>query len=117
MRGLTISAHGGVDRIEYREDLAAPALRADTDVRVRVRAAALNHLDLFQIAGLPGVTITPKWVLGADATGTVESVGAAVTSVRVGDSVVINPGISDRSCEYCLDGEQPLCPRFGLLGE
>jgi D-arabinose 1-dehydrogenase-like Zn-dependent alcohol dehydrogenase len=117
MRGLTISAHGGVDRIEYREDLAEPVIRADTDVRVRVRAAALNHLDLFQLAGLPGVAITPPWVLGADGMGVVESVGAAVASVAVGDTVVINPGVSDRTCEYCLEGEQSLCPRFGILGE
>jgi NADPH:quinone reductase-like Zn-dependent oxidoreductase len=117
MRGLTISAHGGVERIEYREDLAEPTLRADTDVRVRVRAAALNHLDLFLLGGLPGVSITPNWVLGADGMGMVETVGAAVTSVAVGDVVVINPGISDRTCEYCLEGEQPLCPRYGILGE
>jgi NADPH:quinone reductase-like Zn-dependent oxidoreductase len=117
MRGLTISAHGGVERIEYREDLAEPVLQRDTDVRVRIRAAALNHLDLFLLGGLPGVTITPNWVLGADGMGVVESVGASVTAVKVGDTVVINPGISDRTCEYCLDGEQPLCPRFGILGE
>src|SRR3954469_23709882 len=110
MRGLTISAHGGTERIEYREDLAEPALRADDQVRVRVRAAALNHLDLFLLGGLPGVRITPHWVLGADAMGVVESGGAAVSSVGVGDMVVINPGISDRTCEYCLEGEQPLCP-------
>jgi NADPH:quinone reductase-like Zn-dependent oxidoreductase len=82
-----------------------------------MRAAALNHLDLFQLAGLPGITITPGWVLGADGTGVVESVGAAVTDVAVGDTVVINPGVSDRTCEYCRAGEQPLCPRFGILGE
>ena len=117
MRGLTISAHGGVERIEYREDLAEPRLRTDNDVRVRVRAAALNHLDLFLLGGLPGVAITPDWVLGADGMGMVESVGPAVTSVAVGDVVVINPGISDRTCEFCLDGEQPLCPRYGILGE
>ena len=117
MRGLTISAHGGVERIEYRDDLAEPVLRADSDVRLRVRAAALNRLDLFLIGGLPGVTITPNWILGADGMGVVESVGSAVTSVAVGDTVVVNPGISDRTCEYCLDGEQPLCPRFGILGE
>ncbi len=117
MRGLTISAHGGVERIEYRDDLDEPMLRADGDVRVRLRAAALNHLDLFLLGGLPGVTITPNWVLGADGMGVVESIGAAVTSVAVGDTVVINPGISDRTCEYCLEGEQPLCPRFGILGE
>ena len=117
MRGLTISAHGGVERIEYCDDLAEPVLRADSDVRLRVRAAALNRLDLFLIGGLPGVTITPNWILGADGMGVVESVGSAVTSVAVGDTVVVNPGISDRTCEYCLDGEQPLCPRFGILGE
>lgn len=117
MRGLTISAHGGTERIEYRDDLTEPALRAPGDVRIRMRAAALNHLDLFLLGGLPGVAITPPWILGADGMGVVESVGAGVTSVGVGDTVVINPGLSDRSCEYCLEGEQPLCPRFGILGE
>src|SRR5674476_1217975 len=117
MRGLTISAHGGAEQIEYRDDLPAPVLRRDTDVRIRMRAAALNHLDLFLLKGLPGLTITPPWVLGADGTGVVESVGDAVRSVAVGDTVVINPGISDRICEYCLAGEQPLCPSFGILGE
>ena len=118
MRGLTISAHGGVERIEYRDDLAEPALRADDDVRVRVRAAALNHLDLFMIGGLPGVTITPALGPRLRRHGG-GGVGRrpTVTSVAVGDTVVINPGISDRTCDYCLDGEQPLCPRFGVLGE
>ena len=117
MRGLTISAHGGLEQITYRDDLDTPELRADSDVRIRMRAAALNHLDLFLLKGLPGVIITPPWILGADGMGIVESVGSAVTSVVVGDAVVINPGLSDRTCEYCLAGEQPLCPRFGILGE
>ncbi|MEP7002573.1 MAG: alcohol dehydrogenase catalytic domain-containing protein, partial [bacterium] len=117
MRALTISAHGGLNQIEYRDDLPLPELRSPTDVRLRMSAAALNHLDLFLVQGLPGVTITPPWVLGADGTGVVESVGSDVRSVVAGDTVVINPGISDRTCEYCLAGEQPLCPRFGILGE
>ena len=117
MRALTISAHGGPEQVEFRDDLPMPELRAATDVRLRMRAAALNHLDLFLLRGLPGVTITPPWILGADGTGVVESVGDAVHSVSTGDTVVINPGISDRTCSYCLAGEQPLCPRFGLLGE
>ena len=117
MRALVINAHGGLERLEYRNDVPEPELRQPTDVRVRVRAAALNHLDLFVFAGLPGVTITPPWILGADATGEVESVGSAVRDVAVGDRVIINPGISDRSCQYCLSGEHPLCVRFGILGE
>jgi NADPH:quinone reductase-like Zn-dependent oxidoreductase len=117
VRALVINAHGGLERLEYRTDVPEPELRLTTDVRVRVRAAALNHLDLFVIAGLPGVAITPQWVMGADATGEVESVGSAVRDVAPGDRVIINPGISDRSCEYCLAGEQSLCVRFGILGE
>lgn len=117
MRALTISEHGGLEKLEVRDDVPIPALGAPDDVRVRVTAGALNHLDLFVVRGLPGVTITPRWVLGADATGVVESVGSAVGTVRPGDTVIINPGISDRTCDYCRAGEQPLCPRFGLLGE
>src|SRR5471030_1627961 len=117
MRGLTISAHGGPEQIVVRDDLPMPELRNDTDVRIRMRAAALNHLDLFLLRGLPGVTISPPWIVGADGTGVVESIGSEVTTVAVGDTVVINPGISDRTCEYCLAGEQPLCMKFGILGE
>ena len=117
MRGLTISAHGGLDQLQLRDDLRVPDLPHATDVRVRITAAALNHLDLFVVEGLPGVSITPPWVLGADATGVVDAVGADVRGLGVGDTVVINPGISDRTCEYCRAGEQSLCVRFGILGE
>ncbi len=117
MRGLTISAHGGLDRLELRDDLAVPALVSDTQVRVRILAAALNHLDLFVVGGLPNVRIVPPWIIGSDAMGTIEALGDAVRGFGIGDRVLINPGISDRTCEYCLAGEQPLCPRFGVLGE
>lgn len=117
MRALTISAHGGLDRIEYREDVAPPRLAAPTDVRVRVLAAALNHLDLFVVEGLPGITVTPPWVLGSDATGIVEEIGPEVTNVRVGDRVILNPGTSCRACPYCLADEQPMCIGYQVLGE
>ena len=117
MQALTISSHGGLDRLEFRDDLPIPDLRRPGDVRIRIRGAALNRLDLFVVAGLPGVTITPPWVLGSDASGVVDAVGPEVTTIHVGDHVVVNGGLSDRTCEYCLDGEQPLCPRFAVLGE
>ena len=117
MRGLTISAHGGLDRIELRDDLPVPELTSDTDVRVRIRSAAINHLDLFVVGGLPNVHITPPWILGSDGMGVVDSVGSAVTAVAPGDTVLINPGISDRTCRYCLAGDQPLCPNYHILGE
>lgn len=117
MQALTISAHGGLDRIELRDDLPVPELRAPGDVRVRMIAAGLNHLDLFVVAGLPNAQLQTAWPLGADGCGVIDQVGRDVRGVRVGDRVVINPGISDRSCEYCKAGEQALCPRFGILGE
>lgn len=107
MRALTISAHGGLERLELREDLPIPT-PAPGEVRVRVLAAALNHLDLFVLKGLPGVTITPGWVMGADAVGIVDGTD---------DLVVVNPGLSDGTCEYCRRGEQSLCVNFHLLGE
>jgi len=117
VRALTISAHGGLEQLEVRDNLPMPELRASTDVRIRVRAAALNHLDLFVIRGLPGVTIVPPWTVAADACGEVEAIGRDVTNVAPGDLAVINPGISDRSCVYCQDGEQSLCLKFKILGE
>lgn len=94
-----------------------PERPAPDDVRLRVLAVSLNHLDLFLLGGLPGVTITAPWVMGADAVGDVDAVGANVRHVSVGDRVIVNPGISCRVCEYCRDGEHPLCVKYGILGE
>ena len=117
MRALTIDAHGGLEQLRLRDDLPMPPVVARDDVRVRVRSVALNHLDLWVVQGVPGVKITPGWVLGADCAGIVDAVGPEVTSVRRGDHVVVNPGISDRTCEYCRTGDNPLCLQFGILGE
>jgi NADPH:quinone reductase-like Zn-dependent oxidoreductase len=120
VRGLTISSHGGLDQLEYRTDLPKPEPKRG-EIRVRVKAAALNHLDLFVVGGMPGVKITPPWILGGDATGVVEAIGdlsgVSDNKLKVGDSVIINPGISDYTCEYCLAGEHSLCIKFGILGE
>ncbi|MBA3558427.1 MAG: zinc-binding dehydrogenase [Gemmatimonadaceae bacterium] len=117
MRALTISAHGGIEQIRLRDDLPIPDLRSPTDVRVRIMAGALNHLDLFVLGGLPGVTIQPPWILGGDGAGVVDAIGPSVTGLSPGDPVVINPGISDRTCEYCVEGEHSLCIGYKLLGE
>ena len=117
MRALTIDAHGELDRLRFRDDVPMPEIVADSDVRVRVCAAALNHLDLWVVEGVPGVRIGPGWILGSDCAGVVDAVGPAVTSVSVGDRVVVNPGVSDRTCEYCRTGDNPLCLRYAILGE
>ena len=117
MRALTISTTGSLDAVECSTDVAVPVITGPGQVRVRLRAAALNHLNLWAIRGLPGVTVTPKWVLGSDGTGVIEEVSDDVSSVQRGDRVVINAGLSCRRCEYCLAGEHPLCVKFRVLGE
>lgn len=92
-------------------------MAGDRQVLVRVRAAALNHLDLWTLKGLPGLTIHPPHILGGDAAGVVEETGSAVRSVKVGDRVLLNPGLSCGRCEYCRAGEQPLCREYRMLGE
>jgi NADPH:quinone reductase-like Zn-dependent oxidoreductase len=117
VRALTIDAHGGLEQLRYRDDVARPALPASGHVRVRLRMAALNRLDLWTVGGLPGITITPPWILGADGMGEVAEVSEDVRGVAPGDRVLINGGISCRACEFCRQGEHSLCVRFRLLGE
>lgn len=117
MRALTISANGGPEQLEVRDDVPMPEIRSPTDVRIRVRAAALNHLDLFVLRGLPGATLVPPWIVAADACGVVEAVGKDVRNASPGDYVVINPGISDRTCVFCQAGEHSLCLNYKILGE
>ncbi len=117
MRALVLGGHGGLEQLSIRDDLPMPALTGPHSVRIRTSAVALNRLDLFVMAGWPGLTLTPDWVPVADATGVVESIGEAVTRVQVGDTVVVNPGVSCRRCGYCLADQQPLCLEYQILGE
>ena len=87
------------------------------EVRVAIRAAALNHLDLFVIGGLPNAKLEFPHVLGADGAGEVEDVGEGVTRAKRGDRVMINPGISDYTCEFCRKGEHSYCVNYRILGE
>ena len=116
MRALTLDGVGGLEHLAVR-DVPAPSIVAPDDVLIRVRAAALNRLDIFVANGLPGITLDFPHVVGADAAGVVEAVGPAVDSVKPGDRVMVNPGISCGTCARCRAGEQPLCDRFALLGE
>lgn len=116
MRALTLTDTSGIGALEVR-DVPAPALGETSDVRIRVHAASINRLDLMLTDGLPGVTLAFPHIVGTDAAGVVESVGADVQGLHPGDRVMVNPGISCGHCNACLAGEQPLCDHFGILGE
>lgn len=116
MKALVMRGHGDVSQLTVA-DVPAPALTGPRQVAIRLHAAALNHLDLWTLHGLPGLSLTFPHVLGGDGAGVVEAVGVEVKSVKPGDRVMINPGIACYRCDYCDAGDHPLCLEYGLLGE
>ncbi len=86
-------------------------------MRLRLRAAALNHLDLFVVSGIPGIEMPMPHVMGADGAGVVEALGSGVRGIEVGDEVILNPGLWCGRCEFCMAGEQSTCLTYRLLGE
>jgi D-arabinose 1-dehydrogenase-like Zn-dependent alcohol dehydrogenase len=83
---------------------------------VRVRACALNHLDLFVRAGIPGMKFSMPHVLGSDIAGEIVEVGELCERVKPGWRVLLSPGMSCRQCEHCLAGNDNLCRRFTMFG-
>jgi NADPH:quinone reductase-like Zn-dependent oxidoreductase len=116
LRAVYFENHGdpSVLRLGQRPD-APPPRRGE--VRIRVRRAALNHLDLFVLEGLPNVPIPLPQIPGADAAGEVESCGEEVSDFSPGDRVLVQPGLYCTTCEFCRAGEQSQCVRYALLGE
>lgn len=115
MKALCLKRHGTLAELELQE-LPDPHPR-EGEVRVALRAAALNHLDLFVVQGLPGLKLSFPHVGGADGAGVIAEVGAGVREWREGDEVVFNPGLWCGACEFCRRGDEPLCPSFGIVGE
>ena len=116
MRALVLVAPGGLDRLQLA-DIPTPAPPAPGWVHVRVRAAALNRLDLFVADGVPGGAPVLPHTVGADGAGVVSALGPGVTAVAVGDEVMFDPGVSCGDCPACRAGDEPFCEQFGILGE
>jgi NADPH:quinone reductase-like Zn-dependent oxidoreductase len=115
MRALYFETHGDPARLAFGE--RPDPEPGSGEVVVRVQAAALNHLDLFVLNGMPGIPVALPHIGGADGAGTVAAVGAGVTGWAAGDEVVINPGLSCGSCEFCARGEESMCVGFRIVGE
>ena len=86
-------------------------------VRVKVKAVALNHLDVWVRTGWPGLKVALPHVLGSDVAGVVDAVGAEVADLAVGTEVLLNPGLSCGVCERCLRGDDHLCRHYVIIGE
>lgn len=106
--------HGDSSVLEYT-DCVEPVIVA-TDVLVKVRACALNHLDLWVRRGLPGVAIPLPHIPGSDVAGEVARIGDEVRSVKVGQKVVLAPGVTCGYCAACIAGNDNRCREFTNLG-
>ena len=115
MKALAFNEHGGPDKLRY-QDVPDPRI-GPGQVLVRVRACALNHVDLFVREGLPGFKLPLPFWSGSDIAGDVAQVGPAVQGLAVGDRVAVNPNLHCGRCEFCVEGEQSLCVSYGILGE
>ena len=112
MWAVRFHQHGGPDVLRY-EEAPEPEL-APGDVLVRVRACALNHLDLWARRGLPNVRIPMPHISGSDIAG--EVIGSAAIDVAIGRRVMLQPGLSCGRCEACLSGRDNECPCYEVLG-
>jgi NADPH:quinone reductase-like Zn-dependent oxidoreductase len=113
MKAVRFHEHGSPDVLRY-ERAPDPEVSPD-DVLIEVRAAAVNHLELFVRRGLPGITL-PR-IPGADASGIVREVGSGVRDLAPGQRVTINPGLSCGRCEFCAGGYGSQCLTYRIFGE
>lgn len=114
MRAWLLTDTTGIDAFVLDEvDTPEPG---PGQVRVRLMASGLNHLDLFVSQGLPAPHHLPH-ILGADGAGVVDALGDGVDGIEEGDEVVIDPSLSCRRCPACLQDEIVFCSKFGILGE
>jgi NADPH:quinone reductase-like Zn-dependent oxidoreductase len=112
---VVLREHGGPEVLR-REALAVEE-PGPHEVRVAVRAVAMNHMDLWVRRGGPAFHLTYPHRLGCEVSGVVDAVGPGVMDVAPSSKVVVSPGISCGLCQACLSGRDNLCPRYRILGE
>ena len=114
MRAVVLRAFGGPENLELTtlpDPVAGPG-----EVLLRVRACALNHLDLWVRGGLPGAKIALPFTLGCDVAGEIAALGPGVGGAAVGARVAVHPGRSCGTCDACRDGRESDCPDYGIIG-
>ncbi len=114
MRAAIFHEHGGPEQIRI-EEVPRPQ-PGPGEVLIEVRAAAMNHLDLWVRRGLPIETTMPH-IGGSDIAGVVAELGPGVTGIAKGERVVVNPSLWCGQCRYCIRGEESMCVRFRIIGE
>ncbi|MEN3028396.1 MAG: zinc-binding dehydrogenase [Aquificaceae bacterium] len=115
MKAVILENFGGVENLKVVEDFPEPELRED-EVLIRVRAVALNHLDLWVRMGALLVKPELPHILGSDISGVVERTGSLVRNIEEGEEVVVAPGLSCGLCYECQSGHDNHCREYDILG-
>ncbi|WP_455143609.1 zinc-binding dehydrogenase [Candidatus Hodarchaeum mangrovi] len=115
MKAVLIHQFGGVENLIF-DEFPTPDI-SDDQVLVKVKAVALNHLDLFVRAGIPNLKLELPHILGSDISGTIEMIGSRVKHLSEGQKVIIDPSLSCGVCEFCYQGEISLCDKYKIIGE
>ncbi len=116
MQAVYIESHGGPDVLTLGE---RPEPKVEPhEVLLRVRASALNRLDIYTREGDRGLRreFPPPLILGGDCAGEIVEVGEQVRGLSTGDRVLVNPKITCQQCPACLAGQDDLCPRPQFMG-
>ncbi len=113
MKAVRIQKHGGVNVLNWEEcpDVSPHA----GQVKVKIKAAAMNHLDIWVRKGLPGLPL--PMILGSDGAGVISEVGEGVTGFSEGDPVIIQPLSYCGTCRFCQTGRENYCISIGIYGE
>ena len=115
MKAVLFHQHGGPEVLQYT-DFPTPQPKAG-EVLIRIRAAALNRMDVFVRNGWAGLKLDMPHINGADGAGEIEALGENITGFAIGDRVAINANLGCGECEFCKTGRDNLCKHWHLLGE
>ncbi len=115
MKAVRIHEHGGPEVLRLEE--APPPQPGPREALVRVRAVALNHIDVWVRQGLPRLRPAFPHILGADIAGEIAALGADVGDWQVGEPVMLHPGVSCGHCPTCVAGLDNRCRDYSILGE
>lgn len=115
MKAVLIKEHGSHNVVRF-SDLDEPDC-SPGKIKVNIKNSSINHLDIWIRKGVPGLHINLPRVLGSDAAGVISEVGSKVKEFKVGDDVIIQPGVYDSTCKLSKLGHENLSPSYGILGE
>ena len=114
MKAIRLHSFGGPEVLQY-EEAPTPKIGQD-EVLLHLKAAALNHLDIWVRSGARERSIPLPHIPGSDGAGVIAEVGSAVKTYKPGDRVLISPGLSCGRCKQCLEGRDNLCRDYRVLG-